>query len=82
MSDGASPHRILARSLVFAIDSKPRQLIGTPIDNQIVCDNVRALAFYEVPKRLCLIGRMGTALFIWARLCTPQPDCSFAAQVR
>jgi len=47
-----------------------------------VCDNVRALAFYEVPKRLCLIGMMGAALFIWARLCTPQPDCSFAAQVR
>lgn len=70
LKDG-STQRISARNIIIATGSKPRQLPGTPIDNQTVCDNAGALGFREVPKRLCVIGAgvIGLELgSVWRRL--------------
>lgn len=62
---------VLAKSVIVATGSKPRHLPGIPVDNQTICDNVGALDFSEVPKRLGVIGagviglEMGS---VWRRL--------------
>jgi dihydrolipoamide dehydrogenase len=60
-----------AKHVIIATGSKPRHLPGIPVDNKIVCDNVGALEFDQVPKRLGVIGagviglEMGS---VWRRL--------------
>ena len=60
-----------AKHVIIATGSKPRHLPGIPVDNKIVCDNVGALDFDAVPKKLGVIGagviglEMGS---VWRRL--------------
>jgi dihydrolipoyl dehydrogenase len=59
------------RAIIIATGSKPRDLPGVPVDNESICDNVGALAFKEVPKRLGVIGAgvIGLELgSVWRRL--------------
>jgi dihydrolipoyl dehydrogenase len=60
-----------AKYVIVATGSTARHLPGVPVDNQIVCDNIGALAFSEVPKRLGVIGAgvIGLELgSVWRRL--------------
>ncbi|APR05165.1 dihydrolipoyl dehydrogenase [Thauera chlorobenzoica] len=60
-----------ARHVIVATGSRPRHLPGIAVDNKTVCDNVGALDFDAVPKRLGVIGagviglEMGS---VWRRL--------------
>ena len=60
-----------AKHIIIATGSSPRHLPNIPVDNQIVCDNVGALDFDAVPKKLGVIGagviglEMGS---VWRRL--------------
>ncbi len=68
--DGAA-EVVEARAVVIATGSKARHLPGVPVDNEIVCDNVGALALGAVPKRLGVIGAgvIGLELgSVWRRL--------------
>jgi dihydrolipoamide dehydrogenase len=62
---------VTAKYVIVATGSKPRHLAGIPVDNKIVCDNVGALDFDAVPKKLGVIGagviglEMGS---VWRRL--------------
>ncbi len=68
--DGHS-ETITARNVIIATGSVPRQFPGLAIDNVLVCDNVGALSFDAVPRRLGSIGagvigvEMGS---VWKRL--------------
>jgi dihydrolipoamide dehydrogenase len=68
--DGA-PETIEAKHVIVATGSLPRPLPGVEIDNNLVCDNIGALSFDAVPKRLGVIGagviglEMGS---VWRRL--------------
>ena len=60
-----------AKHVIVATGSRARHLPGIPVDNEIVCDNVGALAFDNVPKRLGVIGAgvIGLELgSVWKRL--------------
>jgi dihydrolipoamide dehydrogenase len=60
-----------AKYVIVATGSKARHLPGVQVDNEIVCDNIGALAFREVPKRLGVIGAgvIGLELgSVWRRL--------------
>jgi dihydrolipoamide dehydrogenase len=60
-----------AKHAVIATGSRARHLPGVPVDNEIVCDNIGALAFREVPQRLGVIGAgvIGLELgSVWRRL--------------
>ncbi|MFS8974491.1 dihydrolipoyl dehydrogenase [Cupriavidus necator] len=60
-----------ARSVIIATGSRARHLPGIPVDNKIVSDNVGALSFDTVPKRLAIIGAgvIGLELgSVWRRL--------------
>ncbi len=60
-----------AKYVVVATGSKARGLPGVPVDNVLVNDNVGALSFKEVPKRLGVIGAgvIGLELgSVWRRL--------------
>ena len=60
-----------AKRVIIATGSKPRHLDGIAVDNKIVCDNVGALSFESVPKRLGVIGAgvIGLELgSVWKRL--------------
>jgi dihydrolipoamide dehydrogenase len=59
------------KHVVIATGSKARHLPNVPVDNVTVCDNIGALAFDEVPKRLGVIGAgvIGLELgSVWRRL--------------
>ncbi|MEW5888322.1 MAG: dihydrolipoyl dehydrogenase [Pseudomonadota bacterium] len=59
------------KHVIIATGSTARHLPGVPVDNKVICDNVGALDFDEVPKRLGVIGagviglEMGS---VWKRL--------------
>ena len=60
-----------ATHVIVATGSRPRHLPGIPVDNRMICDNVGALSFDEVPKRLGVIGAgvIGLELgSVWKRL--------------
>ncbi len=60
-----------AKYVVIATGSRARHLPGVPVDNEIVCDNIGALAFRDVPQRLGVIGAgvIGLELgSVWRRL--------------
>ncbi len=67
----ATRRMIEARNVIIATGSLARQLPDAPVDNDRIVDNVGALAFTEVPKRLGVIGagviglEMGS---VWKRL--------------
>ena len=68
---GDKSQTLAARNVVVATGSKARHLPGVEVDNEIVCDNVGALAFKDVPKRLGVIGAgvIGLELgSVWRRL--------------
>ncbi|MBI3938519.1 MAG: dihydrolipoyl dehydrogenase [Betaproteobacteria bacterium] len=71
VSGGEDNGKVSARHVIIATGSKARHLPGVPVDNQIVADNVGALAFSQVPKRLGVIGAgvIGLELgSVWRRL--------------
>jgi dihydrolipoamide dehydrogenase len=71
VSGASADQTVEARAVVIATGSKARHLPGVPVDNAIVCDNVGALAFREVPRRLGVIGAgvIGLELgSVWRRL--------------
>ena len=62
---------VAARHVIVATGSRARHLPGVPVDNALVCDNVGALSFDSVPKRLGVIGAgvIGLELgSVWKRL--------------
>lgn len=71
ITGGSAPETIDAKNVIIATGSVPRNLPGTKVDNRLICDNVGALSFAEVPKRLGVIGagviglEMGS---VWRRL--------------
>lgn len=68
--DGAA-EVVEGKAIIIATGSKARHLPGLPVDNEIVCDNVGALTFKSVPKRLGVIGAgvIGLELgSVWRRL--------------
>ncbi|MDP2879239.1 MAG: FAD-dependent oxidoreductase, partial [Sulfuricella sp.] len=68
---GADVQQIEARHVIVATGSTSRQLPQVPVDNDRVVDNVGALDFKEVPKRLGVIGAgvIGVELgSVWRRL--------------
>ena len=68
---GARAAELLAKHVIVATGSKPRELPGTPFDNRLILDNDGALAIPAVPKRLGVVGagviglEMGS---VWRRL--------------
>lgn len=67
--NGSKTYR--GRNVIIATGSKARHLPGVPVDNNIVSDNVGALSFHTVPKRLAVIGAgvIGLELgSVWRRL--------------
>ena len=69
---GEGPAEIAeGKAIIIATGSKARYLPDVPVDNETICDNVGALAFKEVPKRLGVIGAgvIGLELgSVWRRL--------------
>ena len=68
---GEQAETVEAKYVIIATGSRARHLPGVPVDNEIVCDNVGALAFSEVPQRLGVIGAgvIGLELgSVWRRL--------------
>lgn len=63
--------RIVARNVIIAAGSVPRQLPGVPFDEKLILSNEGALSLTEVPKNLGIIGagviglEMGS---VWNRL--------------
>jgi len=60
-----------ARHVIVATGSKPRHLPGVAVDNDVICDNVGALSFSQVPERLGVVGAgvIGLELgSVWRRL--------------
>ncbi|MBK6973315.1 MAG: dihydrolipoyl dehydrogenase [Sterolibacteriaceae bacterium] len=60
-----------AKHVIVATGSKPRQLSGIEVDNKSICDNVGALSFDAVPRRVGVIGAgvIGLELgSVWKRL--------------
>ena len=63
--------RIAAGNVIIATGSVSRPIAAAPVDNKMIVDNVGALEFSEVPKRLCVIGAgvIGLELgSVWRRL--------------
>jgi len=68
--DGAT-QIVDTKHVIVATGSAPRHLDGIPVDNELICDNVGALSFDSVPKRLGVIGAgvIGLELgSVWKRL--------------
>jgi dihydrolipoamide dehydrogenase len=66
-----SGEEVLARNVIIATGSRARHLDGITVDNETVCDNIGALDFDAVPKRLGVIGAgvIGLELgSVWKRL--------------
>ncbi|MCU6435281.1 dihydrolipoyl dehydrogenase [Undibacterium sp. Jales W-56] len=71
LSGGSATGRIYAKNIVIASGSRPRQLPGVLIDNEVICDNAGALDFTAIPQRLCIVGAgvIGLELgSVWRRL--------------
>ncbi|MGC8774578.1 MAG: dihydrolipoyl dehydrogenase [Chlorobaculum sp.] len=62
---------IVARNVIIATGSKPREIPNVKVDNLSICDNEGALKFTEAPKKLGVIGAgvIGLELgSVWRRL--------------
>jgi dihydrolipoamide dehydrogenase len=68
---GARAAALVAKQVIVATGSKPRELPEAPFDNKLILDNDGALAIQAVPKRLGVVGagviglEMGS---VWRRL--------------
>ncbi|TXI18756.1 MAG: dihydrolipoyl dehydrogenase [Nitrosomonas sp.] len=71
IDDNGDTEIVRAKHVIIATGSVPRSLPFAPIDNNLILDNVGALALTEAPKRLGVIGagviglEMGS---VWRRL--------------
>jgi dihydrolipoamide dehydrogenase len=68
---GEAAEAVEAKAVIVATGSKARHLPGVPVDQAVVCDNIGALAFTEVPARLGVVGAgvIGLELgSVWRRL--------------
>lgn len=71
VKDGDQSETILAKHVIIATGSAPRQLPFAPVDNEVILDNAGALGLAEIPKRLGVIGAgvIGLELgSVWRRL--------------
>ena len=71
VANGDRKESVLAKHVIVATGSKARHLPNVPVDNENICDNVGALAFASVPRRLGVIGAgvIGLELgSVWKRL--------------
>ena len=71
VAGSAGAETVEATNVVIATGSTARELPGVPVDNDLICDNVGALAFREAPQRLGVIGAgvIGLELgSVWRRL--------------
>ncbi len=67
----AGSETVITKSVIIATGSRARHLPGIAVDNEVVCDNIGALAFSDVPKTLGVIGAgvIGLELgSVWRRL--------------
>jgi dihydrolipoamide dehydrogenase len=67
----AGKETVEAKYVIIATGSKARHLPAIPVDNKLICDNIGALAFTDVPQRLGVIGAgvIGLELgSVWRRL--------------
>ncbi len=67
--DGHGP--VAGKNLIIATGSVSRPIPAAPVDDKMIVDNIGALAFPTVPKRLCVIGAgvIGLELgSVWRRL--------------
>ena len=68
---GAAEETLIAKHVIIATGSNPRELPGTPFDEQLILSNTGALDIQTVPKKLGVIGagviglEMGS---VWRRL--------------
>ena len=68
---GANEETLVAKHVIIATGSNPRELPGTPFDEELILSNTGALNVKTVPKKLGLIGagviglEMGS---VWRRL--------------
>jgi dihydrolipoamide dehydrogenase len=71
VAGSAGIETVEAAHVIIATGSTARKLPGVEVDNQVICDNVGALALREAPKRLGVIGAgvIGLELgSVWRRL--------------
>ena len=71
VGSGAAAETVEAKAVIVATGSKARHLPGVPVDQALVCDNIGALAFTDVPARLGVVGAgvIGLELgSVWRRL--------------
>ncbi len=71
VSGGGAVEAVEAKAVIVATGSKARHLPGVPVDQALICDNIGALAFTEVPPRLGVVGAgvIGLELgSVWRRL--------------
>lgn len=71
VAGSAGTETVEAKWVIVASGSSARHLPGIEVDNERICDNIGALAFDEVPKRLGVIGAgvIGLELgSVWRRL--------------
>lgn len=71
VSGDAATEEVHSRNVIVATGSRARHLPDVPVDNDVICDNVGALEFKEVPQRLGVIGAgvIGLELgSVWRRL--------------
>jgi dihydrolipoamide dehydrogenase len=69
--EGEDSETVVARHVIVATGSNARHLPGLTVDNRIVCDNIGALSFDQVPSKLGVIGAgvIGLELgSVWRRL--------------
>ena len=69
--NGDSIEMVETKTVMIATGSRARHLPGIPVDNNHICDNIGALSFRDIPKRLGVIGAgvIGLELgSVWRRL--------------
>ncbi len=71
INDDGKTQTIVAKHIIIATGSTPRELPDVAIDNYNILDNEGALSLTQVPKKLCIIGGgvIGLELgSVWSRL--------------
>ena len=69
--NGDNIETVETKTVMIATGSKARHLPGIQVDNDRICDNIGALSFGDIPKRLGVIGAgvIGLELgSVWRRL--------------